>query len=100
MRGAPRRPPAAGFGALGAGAAALGGGGAARSTGAAGPPGRVTVRFFSTTTALVRPWLKLCLTVPVSLAGRFTPSGARGGAPALKVFPVWSLLSVINRLIS
>ena len=57
------------------------------------------MRFFSTTTALVRPWLKLCLTVPVSLPGRFTPKGGRGGVPVLKVFPVVSLLSVINRLI-
>jgi hypothetical protein len=48
----------------------------------------MTVRFFSTTTALVLPWLKLCLTVPVSVTGRLTPSGARGGLPALKVLPV------------
>jgi hypothetical protein len=30
-------------------------------------PGSTRVRFFSTTTALVRPWLKLCLTVEVSV---------------------------------
>ena len=30
-------------------------------------PGPPTLRFFSTTTALVRPWLKLCLTVEVSV---------------------------------
>ena len=30
-------------------------------------PGAPRVRFFSTTTALVRPWLKLCLTVEVSV---------------------------------
>src|SRR5258707_5678208 len=43
--------------------------------------GGVAERFFSTTTALVRPWLKLCLTVEVSvffsdsvLAGRLVSS--------------------------
>src|SRR5205807_951803 len=43
--------------------------------------GGAAERFFSTTTALVRPWLKLCLTVDVSvffsdsvLAGRLVSS--------------------------
>src|SRR6201999_4364039 len=34
---------------------------------AAAAAGGVAERFFSTTTALVRPWLKLCLTVEVSV---------------------------------
>ena len=38
-----------------------------RGLAALGGRGATRVRFFSTTTALVRPWLKLCLTVEVSV---------------------------------
>ncbi len=61
MRRAWARGALASFGA-GAGAAATG-----FSTGLAGAGAPPRVRFFSTTTALVRPWLKLCLTVEVSV---------------------------------
>jgi hypothetical protein len=66
------------FAAGAAATAGLGGGGAARffaassigtGSGRAGSA-PITRRFtFSTTTCLVRPWLKLCLTTPVSVRG-------------------------------
>src|SRR5581483_8926217 len=56
--------------ALGAGAAGLAaaGSGACVSAAGASPPRRRLPRF-STTTCLVRPWLKLWRTVPVSTRG-------------------------------
>src|SRR5205085_1459813 len=56
--------PVAGF----AGAALATGSGAGASAGPASPPRRRLPRF-STTTCLLRPWLKLCFTVPVSTRG-------------------------------
>ncbi len=53
------------LGLLDAAGAAVFGAGAEGVSGFA--PGSRRVRFFSTTTGLVRPWLKLCLTVDVSV---------------------------------
>jgi hypothetical protein len=62
------------------------------------PPGVEIVRFFffSTTTDLDRPWLKLCLTWPASTV-RFRLNGLRGAAPR-SVFSVASFVSVMHVL--
>src|SRR6478609_4825692 len=52
----------------GAALATTGSGACVSVAGAASPPTRRLPRF-STTTCLVRPWLKLCFTVPVSTRG-------------------------------
>src|SRR5437763_11661687 len=80
------RAGAAGFGA-GVGASATGGG---AGSGGGASPGRPRMRRFltSTTTVLERPWLKLCLTLPVSTV-RLRPSGGR--VPSFG-FSVWSAI--------
>src|SRR5919107_315077 len=77
----------AGFG-VGLGASATGSGLGAWTGGAS--PGRPRMRRFltSTTTVLERPWLKLCLTLPVSTV-RLRPSGGR--VPSFG-FSVWSAI--------
>ena len=70
-------------------------------TAAAASPGVKIRRFtFSTTTALLRPCEKLCLTVPCS-TGRFRCNVAFGGATptVLSLLPV-SLMPIPNRLAS
>src|SRR5687767_14688181 len=83
---------------LGAGAAGLGAGLGASATGAGlgasigggASPGLPRMRRFltSTTTVFERPWLKLCLTFPVSTV-RLMPSGGR--VPSFG-FSVWSVI--------
>jgi hypothetical protein len=61
-------------GAAGAGATAATGFGGAAAGASRTSPGPIVRRFtFSTTTVLVRPWEKLCLTTPDS-TGRFSDS--------------------------
>src|SRR5690348_12810101 len=82
---------AAGFGA-GLGASATGSG-----AGAGGAsPGRPRMRRFltSTTTVFERPWLKLCLTLPVSTV-RLSPSGGR--VPSFG-FSVWSAILFLRQI--
>src|SRR4051812_37282780 len=69
-------------GATGAGASATGFGASAGGV----SPGRPRMRRFltSTTTVFERPWLKLCLTLPVSTV-RLSPSGARAPSFGLSV---------------
>src|SRR3954471_16618086 len=84
---------AAGFGA-GLGASATGSG-----AGAGGAsPGRPRMRRFltSTTTVFERPWLKLCLTLPVS-AVRLRPSDGR--VPSFG-FSVWSAILFLCQIFS
>src|SRR5215210_6823463 len=87
----------------GAGAAFGGAAGAAVSAtgvGASngGSPGRPRIRRFltSTTTVFERPWLKLCLTLPVSTV-RLRPSGGR--VPSFG-FSVWSAILFLRRFFS
>src|SRR5215210_7943893 len=84
----------------GAGAAFGGAAGAAVSAtgvGASngGSPGRPRIRRFltSTTTVFERPWLKLCLTLPVSTV-RLRPSGGR--VPSFG-FSVWSAILFLRQ---
>src|SRR5437763_15252683 len=86
------RAGAAGFGA-GVGASATGGG---ASSGGGASPGRPRMRRFltSTTTVLERPWLKLCLTLPVSTV-RLRPSGGR--VPSFG-FSVWSAILFLRQI--
>ena len=88
-RGAARR---SGFGA-GLGASATGSGLGASGGGAS--PGRPRMRRFltSTTTVFERPWLKLCLTLPVSTV-RLRPSGGR--VPSFG-FSVWSAILFLRQ---
>src|SRR5690348_2454707 len=80
----------------GAGAAVFGAGLGASATGAGfggsggASPGRPRMRRFltSTTTVFERPWLKLCLTLPVSTV-RLRPNGGR--VPSFG-FSVWSAI--------
>ena len=82
-RTTPARWPAAGAaGAAGAGAAVFACASLVRPLSAA-LPGSTRARFFSTTTALVRPWLKLCLTVEVSVF--FSDSVLDGARPVRRV---------------
>src|SRR5438477_5249221 len=83
---------AAGFGAgLGASATGSGVGGGGAS------PGRPRIRRFltSTTTVFERPWLKLCLTLPVSTV-RLRPSGGR--VPSFG-FSVWSAILFLRQIV-
>src|SRR3954452_20972436 len=84
---------AAGFGA-GLGVSATGSGFGASTGGAS--PGRPRMRRFltSTTTVLERPWLKLCLTLPVSTV-RLRPSGGR--VPSFG-FSVWSAILFLRSI--
>src|SRR5437763_6111679 len=86
------RAGAAGFGA-GVGASATGGG---ASSGGGASPGRPRMRRFltSTTTVLERPWLKLCLTLPVSTV-RLSPSG--GWVPSFGS-SVWSAILSLRQI--
>src|SRR5205823_8134238 len=86
------RAGAAGFGA-GVGASATGGG---AGSGGGASPGRPRMRRFltSTTTVLERPWLKLCLTLPVSTV-RLRPSGGR--VPSFG-FSVWSAILFLRQI--
>src|SRR5438477_1674814 len=82
---------AAGFGAgLGASATGSGTGGGDAS------PGRPRIRRFltSTTTVFERPWLKLCLPLPVSTV-RLRPSGGR--VPSFG-FSVWSAILFLRQI--
>src|SRR5215210_128674 len=86
----------------GAGAAFGGAAGAAVSAtgvGASngGSPGRPRIRRFltSTTTVFERPWLKLCLTLPVSTV-RLRPSGGR--VPSFG-FSVWSAILFLRQIV-
>src|SRR3954447_10858961 len=82
---------AAGFGAgLGASATGSGAGGGGAS------PGRPRMRRFltSTTTVFERPWLKLCLTLPVSTV-RLMPSGGR--VPSFG-FSVWAAILFLRQI--
>src|SRR3954452_18472375 len=81
-------------GATGAGASATGLG---ASTGGASP-GRPRMRrfFTSTTTVFERPWLKLCLTLPVSTV-RLMPS--EGRVPSFG-FSVWSAILILHQIFS
>src|SRR5947209_12444148 len=88
------RAGAAGFGA-GVGASATGGG---AGSGGGASPGRPRMRRFltSTTTVLERPWLKLCLTLPVSTV-RLMPS--EGRVPSFG-FSVWSAILFLHQIFS
>src|SRR4051794_26044780 len=92
-----------GLRAAGAGAAGPGAGFGASATGAGvgsatagASPGRPRMRRFltSTTTVLERPWLKLCLTLPVSTV-RLRPSGGR--VPSFG-FSVWSAILFLRQI--
>src|SRR5437764_13227951 len=87
------RAGAAGFGA-GVGASATGGG---AGSGGGASPGRPRFRRFltPTTTVLERPWLKLCLTLPVSTV-RLRPSGGR--VPSFG-FSVWSAILFLRQIV-
>src|SRR5690348_11407436 len=86
----------------GAGAAVFGAGLGASATGAGFgggggvSPGRPRMRRFltSTTTVFERPWLKLCLTLPVSTV-RLRPSGGR--VPSFG-FSVWSAILFLRSI--
>src|SRR5947209_7882535 len=91
-------------GLRGCGAAGLGGatgsGTSATGSGAGGggaSPGRPRIRRFltSTTTVFERPWLKLCLTLPVSTV-RLSPSGGR--VPSFG-FSVWSAILILRQFV-
>src|SRR5437773_6186613 len=87
-----RAAGAAGFGAgLGASATGSGAGGGGAS------PGRPRIRRFltSTTTVFERPWLKLCLTLPVSTV-RLRPRGGR--VPSFG-FSVWSAILFLRQIV-
>ena len=86
-----------GLGAAGGGAAA-GAAGAGRAAAAASAGVKIRRFTFSTTTALLRPCEKLCLTVPCS-TGRFRCKVAFGGAAVtvLSLLPV-SLMPIPNHL--
>src|SRR6185503_14001781 len=92
-----------GLRAAGAGAAGFGAGFGASATGAGSgaaggaSPGRPRMRRFltSTTTVLERPWLKLCLTLPVSTV-RLRPSGGR--VPSFG-FSVWSAILFLRQIV-
>src|SRR3954452_12409590 len=86
---------AAGLGA-GFGASATGAGAGASTGGGGASPGRPRMRRFltSTTTVLERPWLKLCLTLPVSTV-RLRPSGGR--VPSFG-FSVWSVILFLRQI--
>src|SRR4051812_46438126 len=81
-------------GATGAGASATGFGASAGGV----SPGRPRMRRFltSTTTVFERPWLKLCLTLPVSTV-RLRPSGGR--VPSFG-FSVWSAILFLRQIVS
>ena len=98
-RAAPASAGLAGLGGLGVGAAA-GVTGAGRTAAAASPGVKIRRLTFSTTTALLRPCEKLCLTVPCS-TGRFKCKVAFGGATptVLSLLPV-SLMPIPNHLAS
>src|SRR3954447_21307011 len=85
---------AAGLGAAGSGlgASAIGSGASAGGV----SPGRPRIRRFltSTTTVFDRPWLKLCLTLPVSTV-RLRPSGGR--VPSFG-FSVWSAILSLRQI--
>src|SRR6185312_4602567 len=91
-----------GLRAAGAGAAGFGAGLGASATGAGlggsggASPGRPRMRRFltSTTTVFERPWLKLCLTLPVSTV-RLRPSGGR--VPSFG-FSVWSAILFLRQI--
>src|SRR5918994_2812510 len=82
-------------GAAGFGASAAGAGFGASAGGAS--PGLPRIRRFltSTTTVFERPWLKLCLTLPVSTV-RLRPSGGR--VPSLG-FSVWSVILFLRSIL-
>src|SRR4051812_33491095 len=85
-------------GAAGLGAAGSGLGASATWAGASvggTSPGRPRMRRFltSTTTVFERPWLKLCLTLPVSTV-RLSPSGGR--VPSFG-FSVWSAILFLRQ---
>src|SRR5207248_6739386 len=88
-----------GAGAAGAGrAGATGAGTSATGSGAGGAsPGRPRMRLFltSTTTVFERPWLKLCLTLPVSTV-RLSPSGGR--VPSFGFSVVWSAILFLRQI--
>src|SRR5262249_56554224 len=75
---------------LGAGPGPAGGAGAGAGSGLASGRRLLT---FSTTTALVRPWLKLCLTMPCSTPGRLSVRVALAGVTVS--FSPGCLVSVI-----
>src|SRR5947209_6193750 len=90
-----------GLRAAGAGAAGFGAGFGASATGSGAgaggaSPGRPRIRRFltSTTTVFERPWLKLCLTLPVSTV-RLRPSGGR--VPSFG-FSVWSAILILRQI--
>ena len=75
--GAASAPDAGGAGGAATGAAGFGASGTGAGAASWADWGPRIRRFFtSTTTVFERPWLKLCLTLPVSTV-RFRPSGAR-----------------------
>ena len=97
--GAGRAEAVSALGAAGGGAAA-GAAGADRAAAAASAGVKIRRFTFSTTTALLRPCEKLCLTVPCS-TGRFRCNVAFGGAAVtvLSLLPV-SLMPLPNHLAS
>src|SRR5204862_7371127 len=94
-----RRAAGAGAAGLGAGlgASAAGAGAGVSTGGGGGSPGRPRMRLFltSTTTVLERPWLKLCLTLPVSTV-RLRPSGGR--VPSFGFSVVWSAILFLRQI--
>src|SRR5690348_10018114 len=88
----------AGGGGLGAAGAGFGASAAGLGASAGGAsPGRPRMRRFltSTTTVFERPWLKLCLTLPVSTV-RLRPSGGR--VPSFG-FSVWSAILSLRQIV-
>ncbi len=75
--------------------------GAATGAGAgASVPGfTILRRFTSTTTLLVRPWLKVCLTSPASTE-RFSPSGLRPSVGLLSVSLIRLIISCILQFVA